>query len=58
LLWGHVAVGGHLVLAGILARQSVELKQAYAPWCALEVGDEEDGWILMTARRSAKVYMA
>jgi ribosomal protein L11 methyltransferase len=53
LLCGHVAPGGHLVLAGILARQAEELKAAYAPWMALTVSDEEDGWILMTARRSA-----
>ena len=51
LLWGHVAAGGALVLAGILSRQADELKAAYAPYCALEVSDEEDGWILMTARR-------
>jgi ribosomal protein L11 methyltransferase len=50
LLCGHVAPGGALVLAGILARQADELKQAYAPYCALAVSDEEDGWILMTAR--------
>ena len=50
LLAGHVAAGGSLVLAGILARQADELKAAYAPYCALEVSDEEDGWILMTAR--------
>ncbi len=50
LLCAHVAKGGHLVLAGILARQADELKEAYAPWCALEVADSEDGWILMTAR--------
>ena len=50
LLCGHVASGGHLVLAGILARQADELKAAYAPWCALHVTDIEDGWILMTAR--------
>lgn len=53
LLAGHVAAGGHLVLAGILERQSDELKAAYAPWLALEVSDSEDGWILMTARRAA-----
>jgi len=53
LLSGHVAPGGHLVLAGILERQADELKAAYAPWLALEVADSEDGWILMTARRSA-----
>ena len=49
LLCAHVAKDGHLVLAGILARQADELKAAYAPWCTLEVADSEDGWILMTA---------
>ena len=49
LLCAHVQSGGHLVLAGILERQADELKQAYAPWLALEVADAEDGWILMTA---------
>ena len=53
LLCGHVAPGGHLVLAGILARQADELKAAYAPWLALEVADQEDGWILMVGQRSA-----
>lgn len=51
LLCGHVAMGGHLVLAGILERQADELKAAYAPWLALDVADTEDGWILMTAQR-------
>jgi len=50
LLCSHVASGGSLVLAGILERQADELKQAYAPYAALEVSDSEDGWILMTAR--------
>jgi ribosomal protein L11 methyltransferase len=50
LLCAHVAPGGHLVLAGILARQAEELQAAYAPHAALQVSDEEDGWILMTAR--------
>ena len=49
LLCSHVRKGGHLVLAGILARQEVELKKAYAPYCQLTVADNEDGWILMTA---------
>jgi ribosomal protein L11 methyltransferase len=49
LLCAHVDKGGHLVLAGILARQSDELKAAYAPYCQLQVHNEEDGWILMTA---------
>lgn len=50
LLCAHVEKGGNLVLAGILARQADELKAAYQPFCQLEVHDEEDGWILMTAR--------
>ena len=49
LLCSHVAKGGHLVLAGILARQADELIAAYAPYCQLVVSDSEDGWILMTA---------
>jgi ribosomal protein L11 methyltransferase len=51
LLCERVAPGGSLVLAGILERQAEELKEAYAPYVALEVSDSEDGWILMTARR-------
>jgi len=51
LLWSHVAVGGGLVLAGILARQADELKAAYAPYADLQVSDSDDGWILMTASR-------
>jgi ribosomal protein L11 methyltransferase len=39
------------VLAGILSRQAQELQDAYAPWLALEVSDEQEGWILMTARK-------
>jgi ribosomal protein L11 methyltransferase len=52
LLWSRVATGGHLVLAGILERQADELKTAYAPYCALQVVDAEDGWVLMTATHS------
>ncbi len=50
LLCAHIEKGGSLVLAGILQRQADELKAAYAPWCTLEVSDQEDGWILMTGR--------
>jgi len=53
LLCGHLAPGAPLVLAGILARQADELKAAYAPWCALQVSDEIEGWILMTGRAAA-----
>jgi ribosomal protein L11 methyltransferase len=50
LLCSRVAPGGSLVLAGILERQADELKAAYAPYAQLQVADQEDGWILMTAR--------
>ena len=36
-----------------LDRQTDELRQAYAPWCALDVADSEDGWVLMTATDGA-----
>ncbi|NDP39433.1 MAG: 50S ribosomal protein L11 methyltransferase [Rhodoferax sp.] len=49
LLWSHVAPGGSLVLAGILAAQADELKAAYAPYCQLAIADQQEGWILMTA---------
>ena len=52
LLCAHVQDGGALVLAGILERQAQELQQAYAPWLQLTVADSEDGWILMTARKT------
>jgi ribosomal protein L11 methyltransferase len=50
LLCGRMAAGGSLVLAGILERQTDELKLAYRPYVALQVSDAEDGWVLMTAK--------
>jgi len=50
LLSGHVERGGHLVLAGILERQVDELRAAYAPWLALQVSDQDEGWVLMTGQ--------
>ena len=52
LLCGHVAAGGHLVLAGILERQEDELQAAYAPYLQLEVANRQEGWILMTGRKA------
>jgi ribosomal protein L11 methyltransferase len=53
LLAGHLAPGASLVLAGILARQAVELRSTYAPWCSIKVCDSQDGWVLMTGTREA-----
>ncbi len=51
LLAGHLAPGGWLVLAGILARQADEISSAYAPWLTLKVADTQEGWVLMTGQR-------
>ncbi|MCA0244964.1 MAG: 50S ribosomal protein L11 methyltransferase [Proteobacteria bacterium] len=48
LLCGHLASGAPLVLAGILTRQTEELQAAYAPWLALQVADEQEGWVLLS----------
>jgi ribosomal protein L11 methyltransferase len=53
LLAAHLAGGASLVLAGILERQADELREAYAPCCALDVADNVDGWVLMTATTKA-----
>ena len=53
LLTAHVAPGGWLVLAGILARQADAVAAAYAPTLVLNVAAEDDGWVLMTGRRAA-----
>lgn len=50
LLCAHLDEGAALVLAGVLSRQTAELQQAYAPWLALNVADEDDGWVLLSGR--------
>lgn len=51
LLCGLTQGGGRLLLSGILERQAEELKAAYAPYCALQILDAQEGWILMSAMR-------
>ncbi len=58
LLSNHVAPGGWLVMAGILARQADDITAAYAPWLHVQVADEEDGWVLMCARKPATANRA
>ena len=53
LLAAHLEDGAELVLSGILERQAEELRDAYAPWLALDVAEADDGWILMTGVRRA-----
>ena len=47
LLCRHVARDGSLLLAGILERQTEEIKAAYQPYVNLEVADSQEGWVLM-----------
>ena len=51
LLCAHLKPGAPLVLAGLLDRQVEELQAVYAPWLALEVADQEEGWTLLAGRR-------
>ena len=49
LLCSLVSPGGVLVLSGILERQAQELQLAYQGLCDLQVIDQQEGWILMSA---------
>ncbi len=46
-----VKTGGQLALAGILAPQIERIQAAYAPWIAMTVTAERDGWVRMTGMR-------
>ena len=41
----HVRAGGRLALSGVLAPQAEQVIAAYAPFIALKVGAEHEGWI-------------
>ena len=51
MLCGRVAGGGALVLSGVLARQAGEVIASYAPFIALSVWAELDGWVALAGRR-------
>ncbi len=46
-----VKPGGRLALAGILTPQIERIQAAYAPWVAMTVSAERDGWVRMTGIR-------
>ncbi|MFT4171258.1 MAG: 50S ribosomal protein L11 methyltransferase [Rhodocyclaceae bacterium] len=48
----HVAPGGALALSGVLAPQAQQVIDAYAPYIALTVGAEREGWIRLEGRRA------
>lgn len=51
LLAAHTRPGGALVLAGLLDEQADELIAIYAPWFALEVWGQAEGWSCLAGRR-------
>jgi ribosomal protein L11 methyltransferase len=51
LLAGYLSKGGRIALSGILETQAEEVMAAYAPWCAMRVGDKDHGWALLEGLR-------
>jgi ribosomal protein L11 methyltransferase len=53
MLAGRVRPGGALVLSGVLARQAQEVIDAYAPYIALSVWAEREGWVALAGAAKA-----
>jgi ribosomal protein L11 methyltransferase len=51
LLAARVARGGRIALSGVLAPQAEQVIAAYAPWLALRVGAEREGWVRLEGRQ-------
>jgi ribosomal protein L11 methyltransferase len=52
LLAGYLSKGGRIALSGILEAQAEEVMAAYAPWFAMRIGDNDQGWALLEGLRS------
>ena len=52
LLAGCLGNGGRIALSGILEAQAEEVMAAYAPWFAMRVADNDQGWALLEGLRS------
>lgn len=50
-LFSHVRPGGRLAISGILAEQTDDLIDAYAPCLALEVAGVREGWVCLCGTR-------
>lgn len=48
----RVKPGGRLALSGVLAIQAEQVINAYAPYIALQVGAEHEGWIRLEGQRA------
>ena len=51
LLSARVGQHGRIALSGVLATQAEQVIAAYAPWLALQVGAERDGWVRLEGSR-------
>ncbi len=51
MLCGRIPSGGSLVLSGVLTNQASEVIAAYAPFVALSVWAERDGWVALAGTR-------
>lgn len=52
-LVSRVGQGGHLVLSGILERQTEELIEAYAPYMKMALWRADDGWIALVGQKAS-----
>ncbi|MCC6867469.1 MAG: 50S ribosomal protein L11 methyltransferase [Burkholderiales bacterium] len=52
-LAARVAPAGRIALSGILEGQAPEVAAAYAPWFTLVASRASEGWVLLTATRTA-----
>ena len=50
MLSSRIAPAGALVLSGVLAEQANDVIAAYAPYIALSVADELDGWVALSGK--------
>lgn len=53
LLSARVAIGGRLVLAGVLESQTEQVIEAYAPFIQLSPGACREGWVRLEGRKAA-----
>jgi ribosomal protein L11 methyltransferase len=51
LLCRRVKPGGTLLLSGILAEQTEQVSQAYAPWIPLECRGQSEGWVALAGTK-------
>jgi ribosomal protein L11 methyltransferase len=50
LLSARIGKNGRIALSGVLATQAEQVIAAYAPWLALQVGAEREGWVRLEGR--------